>query len=159
VQNMTTLTNLLDTAKEKCNAHTDMALAAKLHVSRASVSNWRHGRNYPDTVQCGHLADLTGEPLPRVLGIVGEARAISADEKRVWRRLANAAAIAAIAVGFLPTPAAAGFSDSAIAQAERAHGLCIMRSGRTMLRRAVTLLQRLWHAGGSHAPAPALLAC
>jgi len=47
-QNMTTLTKLLDTAKEKCNAHTDMALAARLHVSRASVSNWRHGRNYPD---------------------------------------------------------------------------------------------------------------
>ncbi|WP_196479708.1 DUF3693 domain-containing protein, partial [Xanthomonas translucens] len=30
----------------------------------------------------------TGEPLAKVIGIVGEARAISSDEKAVWRKLA-----------------------------------------------------------------------
>lgn len=34
--------------------------------------------------------------MARVLGIVGEARAVSSDEKRVWRQLATAAALALV---------------------------------------------------------------
>ena len=93
---MNTLNNLLDKARELRSLPSDNALARELHVSRQRVSAWRHGTNHPDPVACARIAEITGEPLPRVLGIVGEARAISAEEKRVWRRLATAAAIALI---------------------------------------------------------------
>lgn len=105
---------LLDAAKEALNLSTDMALANALGVGRAAVSNWRKGRNLPDPVQCAALARYTGIPLARVLGIVGEARAISREEKAVWRKLAATAAL--LAVGFLgaaptPTQAAHGHDD------------------------------------------------
>ena len=84
---------LLDKCKQMRSIPTDMALAQVLGVGRATVSSYRHGRTYPDPVVCARISEITGEPLSRVLGIVGEARALSADEKRVWRRLATAAAI------------------------------------------------------------------
>ena len=82
---------ILDNAKLACNAHTDSALATALQVTRSAVSSWRVGRAYPDEVVCSRIAALTGMKLGKVLGIVGEARAISSDAKRVWRQLAAAA--------------------------------------------------------------------
>ena len=87
---------LLDKAKEMRSISSDAALSRELGVTTASVSNWRTGRNYPGTVQCATLAGLTGEPLARVLGIVGEARAINRAEKAVWRRLAASATATAV---------------------------------------------------------------
>jgi len=84
---------LLDKAKQLSSSATDMALAEKLHLTRTAVSNYRHGRALPDTITCAKLSEITGEPLPRVLGNVGEARAISNEEKRVWRRLAQVAVL------------------------------------------------------------------
>jgi hypothetical protein len=49
---------------------------------------------------------MTGEPLAKVLGIAGEHRAISRDAKAVWRRLANAAAIALLVGSFSALPQA-----------------------------------------------------
>ncbi|MCE7031352.1 helix-turn-helix domain-containing protein [Lysobacter sp. GX 14042] len=104
---MDRLNELIDQAKIGAKASSDAAFAKALGVSRASVSNWRHGRNYPDTVQCARISELSGEPLQRVLGVVGEARALSADEKKVWRRLAEVAVIAcAVMLPALPTQAA-----------------------------------------------------
>lgn len=103
---MTELNKLLDKIKESRSLASDNALAGLLGVTRGSVSNWRHGKNYPDTVQCAAIAGFTGEPLARVLGIVGEARAINREEKQVWRRLAaSAAAIVVVLAGLLPVGA------------------------------------------------------
>jgi len=88
---MDAVNKLLDSARETCSPRNDKALAAALHVGAPAVSNWRHGRAYPDAVACARIADLCGVPLAQVLGIVGEARALSRDEKAVWRRLAHAA--------------------------------------------------------------------
>jgi transcriptional regulator with XRE-family HTH domain len=88
---MDSTNKLLDKCKEVRSLRTDMALAELLGVTRAAVSDWRNGRGLPGTVACARIAELTGEPLARVLGIVGEARAISKDEKAVWKRLATAA--------------------------------------------------------------------
>ncbi len=79
---------LLDTAKTSQGLTTDKALAAALGVTKQAVSNWRKAVSLPDPVTCATLAGLTGIPLARVLGIVGEARAISREEKAVWRKLA-----------------------------------------------------------------------
>lgn len=99
------VSELLDLAKKAQGITTDMALAEALGISRSAVSAWRSGDKGPSTVQCATLAGLTGQPLARVLGIVGEARAISREEKSVWRKLAASAAVVALMVGAMPLPA------------------------------------------------------
>jgi transcriptional regulator with XRE-family HTH domain len=93
-----TVTELLDAAKAAQGFSTDMALAKALGISRSAVSAWRNGVKTPDTVQCAALAGYTGLPLAQVLGVVGEARAISREEKAVWRKLAASAALLALVV-------------------------------------------------------------
>jgi transcriptional regulator with XRE-family HTH domain len=85
---MATIDGLLDTAKEAVKASNDTELAKALGIRPAAVSNYRRGVSLPNAVVCATLAGLTGEPLAKVIGIVGEARAISSDEKAVWRKLA-----------------------------------------------------------------------
>lgn len=89
---------LLDAAKEAQSIATDKGLAEALGVTKQAVSNWRKGVSLPDTVTCATLAGLTGIPLARVLGVIGEARAISREEKAVWRKLAATAALLAVGV-------------------------------------------------------------
>lgn len=101
---MATVNDLLDRAKKAEGLDTDMALAEALGVTRAAVSGWRHATRYPDEVACARLAKMTGEPLARVLGVVGEARAISKEAKAVWRSLASAAALVLL-VGAAVMPA------------------------------------------------------
>lgn len=91
---MSSLNIFLDKIKETRSLASDNALAGLLGVSRQRVSAWRHGTNHPDAVACARIADLSGVPLAKVLGVVGEARALSRDEKAVWRRLAVAAILA-----------------------------------------------------------------
>lgn len=102
---MSNVAVLLDKAKTTLKASSDAELARHLGVTRASVSNWRTGRNLPDVVQCATLAGLTGEPLARVLGIVGEARAISREEKAVWHKLATSVAAVILLAVAIPLPA------------------------------------------------------
>lgn len=100
------IAELLDAAKKAQGFTTDSALATALGVSRSAVSEWRKGGRTPDTVQCAALAGYTGIPLAKVLGIVGEARAISNEEKAVWRKLAASAAAVIVLIGTaLPSPA------------------------------------------------------
>ncbi|MFA5589709.1 MAG: DUF3693 domain-containing protein [Lysobacteraceae bacterium] len=96
---MDDLARMLDKIKESRSIASDNALSARIGVTRAAVSSWRNGRNLPGPVQCARIAELSGEPLARVLGIVGEARAISREEKAVWRKLAAAAAMVVIGTG------------------------------------------------------------
>jgi len=103
---MTELNILLDKIKESRSLASDNALAAALGVKRQTVSNWRNGHNYPDAVACATIAGLTGEPLARVLGIVGEARAISREEKAVWHKLATSVAAVILLAVAIPLPAA-----------------------------------------------------
>lgn len=149
---MDRLNEILDKSKNTAKASSDAALARSLGVSRASVSNWRHGRNFPDTVQCARLAELSGEPLQKVLGIVGEARALSAEEKRVWRRLAEVAAFAGVmlAGAVMPYPVSAATGGIS----EQAEPICIMRSVRTFIGRVIGWLAARSTPNGT----PALLA-
>lgn len=110
---MNALNKLLDKAREMRSCPSDAALARELHVTRGSVSNWRKGVSLPDEVACARLSDMTGEPLARVLGMVGEARAVSREAKAVWRRLASAAALVLlVGAASMPSPAAAQVPDS-----------------------------------------------
>ena len=137
---------LLDAAKKAQGFETDMALAKALGISRSAVSAWRSGTKGPDPVQSAALAGYTGIPLAKVLGIVGEARAISAKEKDVWRRLAATATLLAVGVlggALQPAQAAtAGFE---------AHPVHIMRNNLLWWGR----LLRDWLAHKLHRPVPA----
>lgn len=96
---MQTVTDLIDTARKALNVNSDAEFARQLGVSRGTIANWKSGYSLPDTVMCATLAGLTGVPLARVLGIVGEARAVSREEKAVWRKLAATAVALVIGVG------------------------------------------------------------
>lgn len=111
---MSTIDELLDAAKIAVKANNDTELAKALGIRPAAVSNYRRGVSLPNAVVCATLAGLTGRPLARVLGIVGEERAVSSDEKAVWRRLAATAMVVAIAVGFAGTPTAAMASQGPV---------------------------------------------
>ena len=84
---------VVDKAIKACSPPTARALSEFLGVTESAVSNWRNGRALPDPVSCDKIARLTGESLAHVLGVVGEARAISSAEKAVWRKLAAAACL------------------------------------------------------------------
>ena len=104
---MQDINSLLDACKVASGSTSDNQLAAALGVGRSAISNYRHARALPDPVVCATIAGLSGIPLARVLGIVGEARAISREEKAVWRKLAATAMLVAIGVGMSATPTAA----------------------------------------------------
>ncbi|HDS1630820.1 TPA: helix-turn-helix domain-containing protein [Stenotrophomonas maltophilia] len=97
---MQTVTDLIDAARKALSVSSDAEFARQLGVSRGTIANWKSGYSLPDTVMCATLAGLTGLPLARVLGIVGEARAVSREEKAVWRKLAATAMAVCLAVGF-----------------------------------------------------------
>ncbi|WP_407473015.1 DUF3693 domain-containing protein [Xanthomonas campestris] len=124
---MQSVAELLDAIKERRNLTTDSALAAALGVSRQTVNNWRQGRNTPDPVACATIAGLTGEPLALVMGIAGEQRAISREEKAVWRKLAATAMTLAIGLS-LALPVRAEAVAKAF-QATPSYTLCEMSMG------------------------------
>lgn len=137
---MTDLNNLLDKIKETRSIASDNALAAAIGVSRQRVSAWRHGTNLPDPVACATIAGLSGEPLARVLGIVGEARAISREEKAVWNKLATSVATVILLAVATPLPARDARSPQDRAQAQEAphfaesgRGMHIMSADRGVL--------------------------
>lgn len=115
---------LLDKAKKLCGVVTDKDLATALGVTPSAVTNYRKGRALPDAVTCATLAGLTGEPLAKVLGVVGEARAISREEKAVWRKLAATAALLAVMV----FPALPRSAQAATGWVKSDAVVCIMRS-------------------------------
>ncbi|MFG6108703.1 DUF3693 domain-containing protein [Stenotrophomonas nematodicola] len=124
---------ILNRAIEASGASSDSDLSRKLGVSRQAVSNWRGGKKFPDTVTYATIAGITGIPLAQVLGVVGESRAISREEKAVWRRLAATAMVLAIAFGFGGTPTAAKASPGSAKQECISSDVVIGRRVRTRL--------------------------
>ena len=112
---------LLDKAKIVRSISTDADLAKALGVSKQALSGWRNGARLPDPVACAALAGLTGEPLARVLGIVGEARAISREEKAVWHKLAASVAAVILLAVAIPLPARDARGPQEQTQAQGAH--------------------------------------
>ncbi|GEM_PF-630344 len=137
--------SLLDQAKEACGVSYDKDLAPRLGVRPSAISNYRKGVSHPDAVVCATLAGLTGVPLARVLGVIGEARAISREEKAVWQKLAATAMALCLAVGFaLPHKAQAavtGFDNAHVVYIMRKSGFCDFIGGPPPVRHCVS--QRL----------------
>lgn len=109
---MTKLDQLLDQIKDKRNLPSDNALAKALHVTRATVSGWRHGNRWPDEVACARIADLAEVRVIEVIAIAGEARARTPEAKAVWRRVGQAAVIVtAVGLSMIAAPVRAAAID------------------------------------------------
>lgn len=123
------IAELIDQAKKAAGIESDSAFSKYLGLSRTAVGNWRSGVSLPDTVSCERLAGLTGQPLAKVIGMVGEARAHTREEKAVWRKLAaSAALLALVAAPALFQQAHAATMQEATTAAGGAVGLGIMRN-------------------------------
>lgn len=113
VRDMSHALELLDKYKKACSLASDNACAASLGVSRQAISKWRHGENHPDADSIEAMCAATLEPVARWLPLIEADRARSPAARKVWLRLAQAAAAITLAVGLSPahsTPSAAGFS-------------------------------------------------
>lgn len=106
----------LQAAKTRAGIASDYALAARLGVTRAAVSNWRAGRSLPDALGAYRLGDLAGiDPLIVIADIERERaeRAARAHDADAWgvilERIGGAAA--AVLMGTVlsaPPPAISG---------------------------------------------------
>ncbi len=96
---------LLDKYKEVCSIASDNACAGSLGVSRQAVSKWRTGENHPDADVIEKMCNATGEPLRHWLPLIEAERARSPAVRKVWLRLAQAAAMIALTVGIAPAHA------------------------------------------------------
>lgn len=83
------IAELLDCAKKGAKVRTDLALAARLGVTRQTVSGWRSGVRHPDPVSCAKLAHLCEFTAAQVLAWVNLERATDPDERAAWRAVGN----------------------------------------------------------------------
>ncbi|WP_065647128.1 DUF3693 domain-containing protein [Xanthomonas euvesicatoria] len=90
---------LLDSAKKMCNPQTDMALAARIGVSRSAVSMWRKGGSITEEhlTALASIAETDGEVVARVLKDQAKTEA----QKRVWGQLLDRLSAAAAVVALL----------------------------------------------------------
>lgn len=101
---MTATVQLLDKYKAARGIATDMAAAESLRVGKAAVSKWRNGGGHPDADSVEAMCVAIGEPVAHWLHLIEAERARTPAARRVWLRLAQAAAAIAIAVGLTGTP-------------------------------------------------------
>lgn len=118
---------ILDEAKKVTGAASDSELSKKLGLTRNAVSNYRTGVSLPKAAVCEKIAKITGKSPLSVIAAVEELRAISSEDKAVWRRLAAAAFVllAALPIGSKAAPY--GYS-------EPDPGICIMRNNGWQMR-------------------------
>ncbi len=107
---------LLDAARKRAGIPSDYALAARLGVTRATVSVWRNGRGVPDTTHASTLADLAGLDWPQVFASLELQRAElshldlnAAAWRSILQRIGGAAAMVFLSTCIVsaPSPAAA----------------------------------------------------
>ena len=89
---------LLDKYKEACSLASDNACAASLGLTRSAVSLWRQGKGHPDADSVERMCTATGESLAHWLPLIEADRARSPAARKVWLRLAQAAAAVALTV-------------------------------------------------------------
>ena len=92
---------LLDKYKMTSNINSDNACSVALGVSRQAVSKWRNEENHPDADSVEKMCDAINEPLRRWLPLIEAERARSPAVRKVWLRLAQAAATVAVTFGLL----------------------------------------------------------
>lgn len=96
---------LLDKYRETCSLQSDNAVAVSLGLSRSTVSLWRGAKGHPEADSVEKMCSAIGEPLSKWLPLIEAERARSPAVRKVWLRLAQAAAAVALTVGIAPAHA------------------------------------------------------
>jgi hypothetical protein len=129
----------LDQVKARHSLASDYALAKVLLVSTQHVSNWRAGRNFPDSFACLKLALLLGVKPEQVVGDIEVERAEkSGKTERVtaWRellaKLGGVAAAVILSAGLVPENSYAANHLRAVSSADSLY----IVGGRRRRRRA-----------------------
>lgn len=86
---MLTTIELVDLAKKKTGSESDGQLARRLHLHRATVSQWRTGRSGPSDAVALSLADATRLPSEYVLACCAAARSDCPLAAEHWARIAR----------------------------------------------------------------------
>lgn len=111
---------LLDAARARARIPSDYALAARLGVTRATVSGWRNCRGVPDATHAATLADLAELDWPAVFASLELQRAELAHldaQVSAWRSIlqriggAAAAVVMVAGLGAVPSPSQAAQAD------------------------------------------------
>jgi transcriptional regulator with XRE-family HTH domain len=100
---------LLNEAKEKNEITSDNQLAIALGITRAAVSEYRHGNRKPDIFVMSRLAEFTGRRFEEVVALIESERETNEEKKEYWqdfmRRIgATAASLSLILIGVSPRP-------------------------------------------------------
>lgn len=90
---------LIDIYKRKLSLASNTAMGEKLGVKQQTVSMWVHGKSHPNAEAIADMCKATGERLSKWLPLIEAERARTDGDRKVWLRLAQAAA--AIAAAFL----------------------------------------------------------
>ena len=107
---MSAVNNLLDKYREVCSLPSDSAAADSLGVKRQALHQWRKELSWPSEEHIMAMAKAINEPAERWFVQIAADRA-SPVARKVWLRLAQAAAVIALTVGL--SPAHAGTLSSA----------------------------------------------
>ena len=95
---MSTTSELIDELKSKTKIDSDYAIAETLGITRAAVSSYRRGISHADDRIAILLADALDLDRMQTIAKINADRAKRAEDRAFWRRIANAAAIAGIAL-------------------------------------------------------------
>lgn len=86
---MRTIIEVLDRAKQVQKVGSDYKLALTLGIGLSSLSNYRHGRSFPDEKTCEILASAMGEK-PDLLMVEMQAHRTKEPQSRaLWENLAH----------------------------------------------------------------------
>lgn len=99
---MSATLELLDRYTKTCSIASDKDLAMRLRVSKQAVSGWRHGKAHPNAKAVEDMCKAIGAPVRDWLPLIEAERARTPEDKRVWLRLAQAAAALVLAAGLIP---------------------------------------------------------
>lgn len=111
---MTPTIKLLDKFFISCSAKNDSDVARALRRSPQAVNGWRKGTAHPDAESVERMCTATGESLAHWLPLIESERARNPEAKRVWLRLAQAAAVVVLAFGLDVHTAKAGPSQDGL---------------------------------------------
>lgn len=100
----TTTTILLDRWKAYRGLQSDNAAAVALHIERATVSGWRHGKSHANTESAAKMAEDLKLDVLAVLASIEADRARSPESRRIWARFGKPAFMALLVGMALPGP-------------------------------------------------------
>lgn len=96
---MNNTNKLLDNYKKVCLLASDNAAAERLGLTRATLSGWRHEKSHANAEAVEKMCTAIGEPVRQWLPLIEAERARTPADRKVWLRLAQAAAsIATVAI-------------------------------------------------------------